>query len=102
MHTFKTGQYVTTSDGFTGFIYGHDGGRYEVAICEHDEERRCSASDLKPWVPKDGERVTEANNEHSPTGTIIEAGEETSIVVWPPLRRQVEWCSRHLEPAAWG
>lgn len=53
--SFRVGQYVTTSDGLTGFIYDDDGGPedgrpYEIAICERDEERFASASELTLWV----------------------------------------------------
>jgi hypothetical protein len=96
---FRGGQYANTSDGFTGFIYADNGGHYQVAICEHDEERRCSASELTPWTPKNGDRVVEADNDDSPIGTVVEAGEEISLVVWKGLMRQVSFVNSCLEPA---
>jgi hypothetical protein len=82
---------VRTKDGFTGFIYGVEGDRYKIAICEHDEERSCKPSKLEPWVPRISERVVEADNEDSPIGIVVDAaGEEFSLVVWPPLRRQAK------------
>jgi hypothetical protein len=57
---FKVDQYVTTSDGLTGDIYEDTGQHeekrpYQIAICEHDEERWVSASDVTLWVPKLGD-----------------------------------------------
>jgi hypothetical protein len=57
---FKVDQYVKMSDGFTGYIYEDTGHReeaspYRVAICERDEERVLSASELTLWMPKAGE-----------------------------------------------
>jgi hypothetical protein len=97
---FKTGQYVNTTDGFKGYIFGNceENRTYHVAVCEHDEERCVSASGLTPWSPQNGERVTEIDNENSPIGIIVEAGEEESSVVWTGLRRQVSWFNSHLEP----
>ena len=95
IRAFKTDQYVTTSDGFTAYIYGRD----QIAICERDEERSVSASELTLWVPKVGERVTEAGNEDSPVGIIVDAGEENSLVVWTGFLRQVSWLNTGLEPA---
>lgn len=56
---FKVDQYVNTLDGLTGYVYADNGSHeenrtYEVAICERDEERFCSASELSLWVPKAG------------------------------------------------
>lgn len=100
MGAFEAGQYVKTSDGFTAYIYHREESRlYQVAICEHDEGRTASASDLTPWSPQNGERVVEADNEDSPLGTIVEAGDEASLVVWKNLRRQVSWVNSCLEPA---
>jgi hypothetical protein len=54
---FNVGQYVTTPDGLTGYIF-EDNGSYEdsrpyrIAICERDEERSVSASEVALWVPK--------------------------------------------------
>jgi len=54
VRAFKVDQYVNTADGFTGYIYDDNGdheesGPYRIAICERDEERRCSASELILW-----------------------------------------------------
>jgi hypothetical protein len=93
------GQYViNTSDGLIGFIFADKEGRYEVAVCERDEERRYSASELIPWVPKAGERVTEINNEDGAIGIVVEAGETISLVKWDNLNRHVSWVNSSLEP----
>jgi hypothetical protein len=42
--------------------------------------------------------VTEAGNEDSPVGIVVEAGEEISQVVWKNLRRQVSWVNASLQP----
>jgi hypothetical protein len=99
VRALKIGQYANTSDGLIGFIYADNGSHYDVAICGHDEERRCSASDLTPWTPKNGKQVTEAGNEDSPIGTVVEAGEEISLVVWKGLLRQASWANSCLESA---
>jgi hypothetical protein len=52
---FKVGQYATTTDGLTGFIFEDTGSAYNIAICEHDEERSVSASELTLWSPKAGD-----------------------------------------------
>jgi hypothetical protein len=57
---FKVDQYVNTSDGLTGYIYEDNGGDeesrpYQIAICEHDEERSVSASEVALWSPKAGD-----------------------------------------------
>jgi hypothetical protein len=49
---FKTGQYVNTADGFTGYIYEDNGSNYQIAICERDEERNVLASELTLYTPK--------------------------------------------------
>lgn len=45
---FLTGQYVNTQDGLTAYIYGQNDESltYQIAICDHDEERSASASEL--------------------------------------------------------
>jgi hypothetical protein len=43
-------------------------------------------------------RVTEIDNEDSPVGIVVEAGEGISLVVWKNLRRQVSWVNSCLEP----
>ena len=45
---FLTDQYVNTQDGLTAYIYGKDdeSRTYQIAICEHDEERNASESEL--------------------------------------------------------
>jgi hypothetical protein len=95
---FKADQYVNTSDGLTGYIYEDSGSEYQIAICEHDEERCISASELMPWSPQNGDRVVEAGNEGSPVGIVVDAGEEISLVVWRGLQRQVSWVNSCLQP----
>jgi hypothetical protein len=61
---FKVGQYVNTSDGFTAFVFSdsgndEDGGPYQIAICERNEERSASASELTLWMPKPGDTNAE-------------------------------------------
>ncbi|MGY4501084.1 hypothetical protein ACVWYH_005015 [Bradyrhizobium sp. GM24.11] len=53
---FKLEQYVTTSDGSTAFIFGEDNGAYKIALCDRDEERTASASELTRWAPRGREK----------------------------------------------
>jgi hypothetical protein len=60
IRAFKVDQYVITPDGFTGYIYEDNGGPeesrpYHIAICEQNEERTVSASEVTLWVPKAGD-----------------------------------------------
>jgi hypothetical protein len=60
IRAFAAGQYVTTQDGLTGYIYEDHGGPeedypYRIAICEHAEERSVSASRMTLWVPEPGD-----------------------------------------------
>lgn len=98
MGAFEAGQYARTSDGFTAYIYGRDYEENQIAICERDEERTASASELIPWVPQNGDRVAEADNEGSPVGTIVDAGVEVSLVVWKGLLSQVSFANSRLFP----
>jgi hypothetical protein len=95
---FKAGTYARTSDGIV-LIQGFDGGSCQVVSTERDEEREYLASDLMPWSPQDGERVTEINNEDSPVGFIVYEGDGTSEVVWKGFVRQQTWLNKNLEPA---
>jgi hypothetical protein len=79
--------------------YEGDHKEYQIAICGHDEERTASASELTPWSPQNGERVTEAGNEHGPIGIVVEAGDEAALVVWTSFLRQQTWLHADLEPA---
>jgi hypothetical protein len=61
IRAFKVDQYVSTSDGLTGYVYQDNGNHeendpYQIAICERDEERCSSASELTLWTPKAGEQ----------------------------------------------
>ena len=95
---FKAGTYARTPDGIV-CIQGCDGGRYLTVHTERDEERKYKRSKLTAWSPKAGERVTEIDNEDSPVGIVVEAGNEISLVVWKNLRRQVSFLNSCLEPA---
>jgi hypothetical protein len=95
---FKAGAYARTSDGIV-FIQGFDGGSYQAVRTDRDEERDYSASDLTPWSPQDGDRVTEINNEDGVTGIVVYEGEGTSEVVWKGFIRQQTWLNKNLEPA---
>jgi hypothetical protein len=81
------------------YIFGCQDSRYQTVQTDRDEEGEYLASDLTAWSPQNGERVTEIDNEHSPVGIVVEAGEESSMVVWKNLRRQVSWANACLEPA---
>jgi hypothetical protein len=94
---FKAG-YVRTQDGI-GLIFGREQDSYQVVSVKRDEERDYSARDLTPWLPKAGDRVTEAGNEDSPTGFVVYEGEGTSEVVWKGFIRQQTWLHANLEPA---
>jgi hypothetical protein len=93
IRAFKAGQFAKTSDGFTAYIYGRD----QIAICERDEERAASASELTTWSPQNGDRVVEAGG--TATGIVVEVGVEESLVVWKGLLRQVSFLNTCLEPA---
>jgi hypothetical protein len=92
---FKT--YARTAYGIVFILFCEDN-RYRTVHTDRDEEAEYSASDMTPWSPQNGERVTEIDNEDSPVGIVVEAGEEESSVVWTGLRRQVSWFNSHLEP----
>jgi hypothetical protein len=98
---FRAGTYARTLDGIV-FIYGFDGGSYQavrvVCLTDREEEGEYLVSDLTSWSPQNGERVVEANNDDSPVGIVVEAGEEISQVVWKNLRRQASWGNSYLEP----
>jgi hypothetical protein len=94
---FKAGTYARTPDGIV-YIQGCDGGRYLTISTERDEEHKYSRSKLAAWSPKAGERVTEIDNDSSPVGIVIEAGEEISLVRWDCLLRQLSWINSCLEP----
>jgi hypothetical protein len=102
---FKTGQYVKTSDGFRGYIFGDSGDceenqPYQIAICERGEERCVSASELALWSPKASERVIEANNEDCVIGTVIDVFDECrALVKWQGFTRLQSWLYADLEPA---
>lgn len=98
VRAFRPGQYAATRDGLTAFIYEVDHEENQIAICERDEERTVSASELTNWSPQNGSRVTEIDNEGSPVGIVVEAGEEISQVVWTGLRSQVSFVNSRLEP----
>jgi hypothetical protein len=62
MRAFKVDQHVTPGDGNAGYVHGDNGGHeesrpYSIAICERDEERSCSASELVLWERKAGGKV---------------------------------------------
>lgn len=98
MGMIEVGQYVRTPAG-VGMIFGKTESQYEIALVERDEEVTFSAPDLIAWTPEDCERVTDIDNEDSPVGIVVEAGEEISQVVWKNLRRQAAWGNSYLEPA---
>ena len=97
-HFFKTGQYARIKDGIV-FILGYENNRYQAVRIDRDEEREYFASDLTPWSPQNDDRVVELYNEDTPTGIIIDAGENESSVVWKGLLRQASWVNSTLEPA---
>jgi hypothetical protein len=92
------GGYARTTNG-TVFILGCEGGSYQTASTERDEECEYPASDLTHWSPQNGGLVVEAGNDDSPVGIVVEAGVEISLVVWRSLQRQVSWVNSCLEPA---
>jgi hypothetical protein len=94
---FKAGTYARISDDIV-FIQGFSGGSYQAVRTDRDEEGEYSASDLTPWKPMNGQRVTEIDNDDGPVGIVVESGEEISLVVWKNLRRQVGWVNSCLEP----
>jgi len=104
VRAFKAGQYVNTADGFTGYVFEDNGdnedGPYQVAICEHDEERRCSASELILWAPKAGDSVVEANSENGVQGIVVDIDDDgRSVVKWKCFLQTQTWFNTNLEPA---
>ncbi|HTB04136.1 MAG TPA: hypothetical protein VK804_27025 [Bradyrhizobium sp.] len=97
MGSIKVGQYARTSDGIV-FIQGLCGGSYQAVRTDREEEREYLASDLTPWKPQDGDRVTEVGNEYSPIGIVVEAGAEQALVAWKSLLRHVSFVNAGLEP----
>jgi hypothetical protein len=95
---FKADTYARTSDGIV-YIFGYEDSRYQAVRTDCEEEGEYFSSDLTPWSPQNGERVTEADNERSPIGIVVEAGEDISQVVWKNLWQQVPWVNSRLEPA---
>ncbi len=89
--------YARLVDGIV-FILGFKNGLYQTVRTDRDEEREYFAGDLTPWSPRNGERVTEANCEDGVAGTILESGEEISMVKWDSLSRQASWVNSSLEP----
>jgi hypothetical protein len=86
IRAFKPGQYVNTSDGLTGYVFWDNGGReedrpFEIAICERDEERCCSVSELTLWVPKPGDSIVDC--EDGEIGEFLHTyDDDTSVVKW--------------------
>jgi hypothetical protein len=97
----KVGIHTRTKDGI-GYIFDHEGDRYQVVSMERDEERDYSANELTPWLPAPGERVVEADNDAraAPAGIVVQAGERTSIVKWEGSVIPQTWLNANLEPAA--
>jgi hypothetical protein len=98
---FEQGQYVRTSDGFTGYIYEDSGDpeesrTYQIVICERDEERLVSASEVTLWVPKAGDEVVNAFGE---TGEFLHRYDvRTSVVKWKEFPLPQICLSASLEP----
>jgi hypothetical protein len=97
VRAFRGGQYANTPDGIV-LILGYKNNRYQTVRIDRDEERDYFASGLADWSPQNGEQVVEAGNENSPTGTVVEAGEDISLVVWAGLLRHVSFVNSCLEP----
>jgi hypothetical protein len=90
-------------NGRVGYLFNDNGNEeedrpYRVALYCDETDENFSASELTTWSPQNGEHVTEIDNNNSPIGIIVEAGEEESLVVWTGLHRQVSWFNSHLEP----
>jgi hypothetical protein len=94
---FRADTYARVSDGIV-YILGDGGGSYQTVRTDREEYGEYSACDLTPWSPQDDERVVEANNEDSPVGVVVDAGEDISLVVWRGLRSQVSFVNSRLEP----
>jgi hypothetical protein len=93
----QTGTYVRTHDGI-GFIFGCEGGSYQVASMERDEERDYAASELTPWTPLVGERVIEADTEGGIAGLVVGGGESASLVKCDGFVCPQTWANADLEP----
>ena len=90
-------RYARLADGII-FIFGFKDGLYQTVRTDREEQCEYSASDLMAWKPRNGERVTEADCEDGVAGTVLESGEEISMVKWDSLSRQVSWVNSSLEP----
>ena len=101
VRAFKVDQYVNTSDGFTGYIFEDNGNReenrpYQIAICERDEERCVSASELTLWSPKAGDPVVDS---HGEVGEFLHTyGDDTSVVKWKSFPLPEIRFNTNLEP----
>jgi hypothetical protein len=89
--------YARVYDGVV-LVYGYEQGRYQTVRVDRNEECTHFECDLAPWVPSPGERVAEVNNEDCIGGTVIEAGEGTSLVLWTGFIEAQVWRNTNLEP----
>ncbi|SDE12502.1 hypothetical protein SAMN05216337_102069 [Bradyrhizobium brasilense] len=97
---FAGGNYVTTADGFTGYVHEENGAVYHIALCERDEERTVLASEVTSWTPKAGDKVTRRNCEDAEVGEFLHLyGDDLCVVKWKsfPLP-EIRLCTQ-IEPA---
>jgi hypothetical protein len=103
IQAFGAGQYVRTSDGFTGMIIGDsdDHETHEIMICERVEYRHIPASELRCWKPTPGEPIVSmAFEDEAEVGVFLNThGDGTfSFVQWKSFPLPQIMRSRDLEP----
>jgi hypothetical protein len=98
---FSRGRYARISDGVV-FVIGNERGLFESIRIDRDEECEHCGSELTAWTPEQGEQVAEYSNEDCVTGTVIEVGDGTSLVMWAGFTEPQVWRNAKLEPALIG
>jgi hypothetical protein len=96
------------SNGHIGWLSEDNGNEeedrpYTVILYEGDgPDENFSASELIPWVPVVGDRVTELHSDGNEVGIILANDGSTSHVQWRTMKDAPYWPNIRLEPAHWG
>jgi hypothetical protein len=93
----------TRFNGRIGYLCEDNGNEeedkpYLVALYGDDTDEHFSASELIPWVPQVGDRVTELHSNGNDVGTILTNDGTTSHVQWDNLLDAPYWPNIRLEP----
>jgi hypothetical protein len=97
----------TRFNGRVGFLFEDNGNEeedrpYYVALYGDETDERFSASELIPWMPMVGDRVTELHSggtNEADVGIILANDGTTSHVRWETLKDAPYWPNIRLEPA---